>query len=175
MRTMQATWHLIKDAVLECRENKAQRLAAALAYYVMCSLAPLLILVIAITGMAYGEAATTDRMAIQVRAAIGSAGGDAIVTLIRSVRTLQSDLSTTIIGAAGLLFVASGLFNHLRDSLNTIWEVTGRPGHPLRGYVFSRLLAILMVLGLGLLALVGLSLSIAASAAGGPLTQRAQV
>jgi len=153
-------WDLVKDAVIECRENKAQRLAAALAYYAMCSLAPLLILIIAITGGAYGQAAVEERMLRQLRTMIGPAAGDAISTFIRSLGTPRLDLSTTIIGAAGLLFVASGLFNHLRDSLNTIWEVTSRPGHPLRGYFFSRLLAIMMVLCLGAVALVGLSLTI---------------
>jgi membrane protein len=162
---MRRTWHLIKDAVLECREKKAQRLAAALAYYVMCSLAPLLILIIAITGAVYGEAAIIERMTIELRRMIGPAGGDAISILIRSFRAPRSDLSTMMIGAAGLLFVASGLFNHLRDSLNTIWEVASRSGHPVRGYLFSRLLAIMMVLGLGAVALAGLSLSIGVEAA----------
>jgi membrane protein len=157
-------WELVKEAVVECRENKAQRLAAALAYYAMCSLAPLLILLVAIAGSAYGESRAVERMVSELRELIGPAGGDAIGTLIRSLRTPRADLGTTIIGAAGLLFVASGLFNHLRDSLNTIWEVTARPGHPLRGYFFSRLLAIIAVLGLGMLALVGLSLGIAMEA-----------
>jgi membrane protein len=162
---MQAMWNLVKDAVLECRENKAQRLAAALAYYVMCSLAPLLIVILAITGAVYGKATVEERLLLQLRAVVGPAGGEAIQTLLRSFRTDGSDLGTTVIGAAGLLFVASGLFNHVRDSLNTIWEVASRPGHPVRGYLFSRLLALTMVAGLGFVALVGSSLSIGVDAA----------
>jgi membrane protein len=158
-------WYLVKDAVLECRENKAQRLAAALAYYVMCSLAPLLIVILAITGAVYGKAAVEERMLAELRAVIGPVGGDAIHTLLRSFRASGSDLTTTVIGAAGLLFVASGLFNHVRDSLNTIWEVASRPDHAVRGYLFSRLLALIAVVGLGIVALVGLSLSIVAEAA----------
>src|SRR5215212_8779111 len=101
----------------------------------------------------------------QLRTMIGPAAGDAIYIFIRSLGMPRLELSTTIIGAAGLLFVASGLFNHLRDSLNTIWEVTARPGHPLRGYFFSRLLAMIMALCLGAVALVGLSLTIGMEAA----------
>jgi membrane protein len=162
--SIRAISNLVKDAVLECRENKAQRLAAALAYYVMCSLAPLLIVILAITGAVYGKATVEDRMLLQLRAVIGPVGGEAVHTLLRSFRTSRSDLVTTVIGAAGLLFVASGLFNHVRDSLNTIWEVASRPGHPVRGYMFSRLLALTTVVGLGIVALVGLSLSIGVDA-----------
>jgi membrane protein len=153
-------WDLITEAVLECRENKAQRFAAALAYYAMCSLAPLLILIITITGLAYGQTAVEDLMQLELREVIGPAAGDAIAVLLPSLRMPQADLGTSIIGLAGLLFVTSGLFNHLRDSLNTIWEVTSRPGHPVRGYFFSRLLALMMVLSLGAVALVGLSVSL---------------
>jgi membrane protein len=158
--SLQTMWSLVKDAVLECRENKAQRLAAALAYYVMCSLAPLLIVLITITGAVYGKAIVQERMLLELRAVIGPVGGDAINTFLSSFGPSRSDLSTTIIGAAGVLFVASGLFNHLRDSLNTIWEVTSHPGNPVHGYFFSRMLATIMVLGLAVVALVGLSLSL---------------
>lgn len=162
---MRTIWGLIKVAVLECREKKAQRLAAALAYYVMCSLAPLLILIVAITGMVYGEATSAERMVATLRTALGPAAGEAIGTLVRGFRTTRSDMSTVIIGAAGLLFVASGLFNHLRDSLNTIWEVASPPGHPVRGYLVSRLLATLAVLSVGAVALIGLILSVTVGAA----------
>jgi membrane protein len=152
-------WNLVKDAVLECRENKAQRLAAALAYYAMGALAPLLILIVAVARLAYG-AVVEDRMVGELRMLLGETAGNAIATLIHSLPRPESDPVTTIIGATGLLFVASGLFNHLRDSLNTIWEVTSLPGHPVRGYFFSRLLALSMVLAIGVVALLGLSLSI---------------
>jgi uncharacterized BrkB/YihY/UPF0761 family membrane protein len=89
----------------------------------MCSLAPLLILIIAITGIVYGEAATTERMAIQLRLAIGSAGGDALAMFIRNPQTRHADLATTIIGAAGLLFVASGLFNYVGSAYSIVGAV----------------------------------------------------
>ena len=153
-------WAIVKEAVLECQQNKAQRLAAALAYYVMCSLAPLLIIIIAVAGAVYGEPNSTDRMSAEMREVLGPVAGDAISTLVRNLRALQPDRATTIIGVAGLLFVASGLFSHLRDSLNTIWEVTSRPGQAVRGFFFSRLLALAMILCIAVVALAGLSLSI---------------
>ena len=160
VNNVRAVWAVVKEAVIECNQNKAQRLAAALAYYVMCSLAPLLIIIIAVTGAVYGEPNSADRMTAELREVLGPVAGDAISTLVSNLRALRPDLATTIIGVAGLLFVASGVFNHLRDSLNTIWEVTSRPGQAVRGFFFSRLLAIMMVLGLAVVALVGLALSI---------------
>jgi membrane protein len=157
---MRAAWSLVKDTVLECRENKVQRLAAALAYYAMCSLPPLFILIAALTDLVYGEVIADGRGLTRLQTFLGQTGLDAVATLISGVQVQASELGTTLIGAAGLLFVASGLFNHLRDSLNTIWEVTARPDHPVRGYLFSRLLAILMVLSVGVIAFSSLLLSI---------------
>jgi membrane protein len=162
---VRAVWEIVKEAVLECHENKAQRLAAALAYYVMCSLAPLLILIIAIIGAVYGEPNSADRVSAELREVLGPVAGDAIGTLVASLRALRPDRATTIIGVAGLLFVASGLFNHLRDSLNTIWEVRARPGQAVRGFFLSRLLAIAMVLSLSVVALVSLAIGIGLEAA----------
>jgi membrane protein len=153
-------WPLLKDSFVECRENKVERLAAALAYYAMFSLAPLLILVVIATGLAYGQEMAEKEVNTQLATFVGQKLAEAVLELTQSIRTPFSDLGTTIIGIIGIVIGGSALFHHLKDSLNTIWEVTPRPGRGLRNFLMARLLAICMLLNLGIIALLGLSLSI---------------
>jgi membrane protein len=83
-----------------------------------------------------------------------------VTTLLDSLEPVSTDLITTVIGGVGLLLGASALFNHLRDSLNTIWEVAPHPERQWWRWVLDRLVAILMVACVGVIALAGLALSV---------------
>ncbi len=116
-------FNLLKDTFREWREDGANRLAAALAYYTTFSLAPLLVLVIAIAGLAGGrEAARTQTMAL-VEDLLGNEGREFVVGMIESASQPETGLAATLIGAVTLLFGALGVFGELQNSLNTIWEV----------------------------------------------------
>jgi membrane protein len=152
-------WTLLKDTAAAWQANKAQRLAAALAYYTMFSLAPLLLLLIALAGLAFGEKVAEGQIMMEIEALIGAEGTRAIRTLLTSVRTPLPDPITALIGGIALLFGASALFNHLKDSLNTIWGVARKPGHAVRGFLIDRCLAFGMVLTSGFVLLVSLVIS----------------
>ena len=161
---------LFKDTFREWREDGANRLAAALAYYTTFSLAPLLILIIAIAGLVGGrEAAQTQTMA-QVEDLLGAEGREFIEGMIESASQPETGLAATFIGAVTLLFGALGVFGELQNSLNTIWEVKPKPARnwmdALRRFVGRRLLSFTMVLGIGFLLLASLVISAAVSALG---------
>lgn len=162
-----ALWELLKDSVLECVNNKAQRLAAALAYYAMFSLGPLLIILVLIAGLVYGQAFAESEVLSQLQGLVGDTGAQAIGKLIESIYRPTSDIGTTVIGVAGLLFGGSALFNHLKDSLNTIWQVAPKPERgTIKQYIIDRCLALIMVLSVATIALIGLLLSIGATSVG---------
>lgn len=152
-------WDLLKEAFNEWREDKASRLAAALAYYTIFSLGPLLVIVIAIAGLVFGEAAARGEIVAQVEGVLGREGAEAIQRMIENARDPASGTIATILSIVALVFGASGVFGQLQDALNTIWDVTPKPGRGLMGIVADRFLSFVMVLGIGFLLLVFLVLS----------------
>ena len=161
-------FNLLKDTIREWREDGANRLAAALAYYTTFSLAPLLVLIIAIAGLAGGrEAAQTQTMA-QVEDLLGTDGRDFVQGMIESASKPATGLTATLLGAVTLLFGALGVFGELQNSLNTIWEVKPKPARGMldgiKRFILKRLLSFTMVLGIGFLLLASLIVSAALSA-----------
>lgn len=159
-------WGLLKKTFQEWSEDKAPRLAAALAYYTVFSLAPFLVVVIAIVGLWLGQQGAQDQILKQVQGLLGTEGGNAIREMIVGVTRPRDSLLASLFGIALLLLGAGGLFGQLQEALNTIWEVAPRPGRGLWGMIKDRFLSFTMVLGIGFLLLVSLVLSAALTAAG---------
>lgn len=162
--------NLLKETLREWREDGAPRLAAALAYYTTFSLAPILVLMIAIAGLAGGrEAAQTQTMA-QVEDLLGAEGREFVEGMIESASQPETGLTATLLGAVTLLFGALGVFGELQNSLNTIWEVKPKPAKNwmdgVKRFVLKRLLSFTMVLGIGFLLLASLVISAVVSALG---------
>jgi membrane protein len=148
-------------------EDKAPRLAAALAYYTIFSLAPLLIIAISIAGVFFGEEAARGALSGQLDSLLGQQGAEAIQEMLAaSSRQEAAGALATAVGVATLLFGAAGVFGQLQDALNTIWEVAPKPGRGVWGFIQDRFLSFAMVLGTGFLLLVSLLLSTFLSAAG---------
>ncbi|HBY97286.1 MAG TPA: ribonuclease BN [Chloroflexi bacterium] len=154
-----AIWTLLKETFSEWSEDKASRLAAALAYYTVFSLGPLLIVVIAIAGVVFGQEAARGQIVAQAQGLIGRSGAQAVQTIIQNARQPTSGIVATSIGIVTLLLGASGVFGQLQDALNTIWEVMPKPGRGLMGAITDRFVSFTMVLGIGFLLLVSLVLS----------------
>lgn len=158
---------LFKQTFQEWQEDKASRLAAALAYYTVFSLAPLLVIAIAIVGLVFGQDAAQGEIVNQLKHLLGLQGAEAVQEMIKNSHQ-ESDKGTiaTIISIGLLLFGASGLFGQLQDSLNTIWEVAPNPNRGVMGFIRDRFLSFSMVLGIGFLLLVSLILSAVLAAVG---------
>jgi membrane protein len=158
---------LIKAAAKEWSEDKASRHAAALSYYTIFSLAPLLIVAIAVAGAVFGEEAARGRIVEQIGGLIGKDGASAIQTMIENANKPKEGLIAGVLGVVALLFGASGVFGQLQSSLNSIWEVEPKPGKGIWGFLRSRFLSLSMVLVIAFLLLVSLVLSAALTALGG--------
>ena len=161
-------FNLLKATFREWLEDGANRLAAALAYYTTFSLAPLLVLIIAIAGLVGGrEAAQTQTMA-QVEDLLGTEGREFVQGMIESASKPETGLTATLLGSITLLFGALGVFGELQNSLNTIWEVKPKPAKGIldgiKRFIVRRLLSFTMVLGIGFLLLASLVVSAALSA-----------
>jgi membrane protein len=166
---LEAVWSLLKDTGEDWVEDKASRLAGALAYYTLLSLTPLLVVAVSVAGLVFGEEAARGQIAAQLQGLVGPEAGQAIQAILANAKTPSSGILGTIFGGALLLFGASGVFGELQDSLNTIWEVQPKPGRGVVGLVKDRLFSFTMVLGVAFLLLVSLVVSAALSAVGGVL------
>jgi membrane protein len=157
---------LVKQTFKEFGEDKVTRLAAALSYFTVFSLAPLLVIVIAVAGFFFGEAAVQGRVVGQIEDLIGTQGAQMIETMIASTRDTGGGIAATAISVFLLLFGASGVFAQLQDAMNTIWEVQPKPNQGFVGVIKTRFLSFTMILGIAFLLLVSLVLSAAMSALG---------
>jgi len=155
---------LVSETVQSFIEDKALRLAAALAYYSVFSIAPLLVIAISLAGLVFGVDAVKGQLEDQMRSYIGKEAASAVQALVQSAAKPKEGWIGTVTGFVVLLIGASGVFGQLKDALNTIWEVKPRPGSSVWLYIQERLLSFGMVLVIGFLLLTSLLLTTALSA-----------
>jgi membrane protein len=163
---MKKAWRLLKETFAEWNEDKASQMAAALAYYTVFSLAPLLIIVIAIAGFFFGEEAARGEIVGQIKGLVGTDGATVIQTALENAHTpgSNSGIIASLISIAILIFGASGVFVQLQDSLNEIWDVDPNAEKGMGKAVKKRAMSFAVVLSIGFLLLVSLVLSAALSA-----------
>jgi membrane protein len=152
-------WRLLKDSGAEWMEDKAPRLGAALAYYTIFSLAPLLVIVTAIAGFFFGREAAQGQLASQIQGLVDEQGGKAVQEMVANAGQTGSGGLATALGIVMLLLGAMGLFGQLQDALNTVWEVQPKPGRGILGFLRDRFLSFSMVLSVAFLLLVSLVIS----------------
>ncbi|MGE5262987.1 MAG: YihY/virulence factor BrkB family protein [Acidobacteriota bacterium] len=161
---LRETLELFKDTVSNWNKDHAPRLGAALAYYTVFSLGPLLIIVIAIAGLVFGAEAAQGQIVGQMQGLVGEQGAAFIQAAIESASQPRSSVIASVIGIVTLLLGALGVFAQLQDALNTIWDVTPKPDRGWRGLIEDRLLSFSMILVVGFLLLVSLVASTALAA-----------
>jgi membrane protein len=149
----------VKEAFADWKEDNAPRLGAALAYYTAFSLAPLLVIAIAIAGLVFGHEAAQGRIVEEVQGLIGKAGAEAVQAMLEAARKPSSSVWAAILGTITLILGASGAFTELRGALNVVWEAPAKPSGGIWGAIRDRLLSFAMVMVLGFLLLVSLALS----------------
>jgi membrane protein len=159
---------LIKTTFKEFSEDKAARLAAALSYYTVFSLAPILVIAIAVAGIFFGASEAQDQIINQIGGLIGNDGAQMVRGMIESTGTVGNNIFATVIGVALLVFGATGLFGQLQEALNTIWEVQPKP-QGFMGVIRDRFFSFTVLLGVAFMLLVSLVVSAGLSAFGGTL------
>jgi membrane protein len=159
---------LLKQAFTDWRSDNAARLGAALSYYTLFSVAPLLIIAIALAGLVFGREAAQGQVLEQLQGLVGEAGARAVEEMIQNSRRPEAGALATVIGVFTLLLGATGAFAELKSALNVVWDVKDESGGVL-GLLRGRLWSFAMVLAVGFLLLVSLIRSAALAAAGGLL------
>ena len=162
----ETTFRLLKATYLEWTKDKAPRMGAALAYYTIFSLAPLLVIAIAIAGIAFGVKAAQGEITGQIQGLIGADGAKAIQTMIQSAHKPAHSAIASVIGVLALLVGASGVLSEMQDALNSIWHVSPDDKNGIWNFAKARFLTFGMVLGIGFLLLVSLLLSAVLAAVG---------
>lgn len=158
---------LVKEAAGEWMDDNAPTLGAALAYYTIFSLAPLLIISIALAGIFLGHQAAQGQIFDELRMLVGEEGGRAIQEIVRTADVeKQTSVLSMILGGVTLLFGASTVFGQLQASLNAIWGVQAKPGRGVRGIIRDRILSFGLILSVGFLLLVSLLLTAVVAAVG---------
>jgi membrane protein len=148
---------LLQETALAWYADRGPRLGAALAFYTLFSLAPLLIIVIAVAALAFGRELAQTQLVQQIEAFVGAEGARVIQSTIENASRPSSGVVATLVGLAMLLFGATVVFSELQDALNTIWNVPPRPRRSIvLGLIRPRLLAFIMVLAIGFLLLLSI-------------------
>jgi len=146
------------------RSKNAFQLAGALAFYTILSIAPLLIIVITLTGVIFGEAAVQGEIAGQMTRLVGPDAAEILEETVRRVRIEEAGLFATLIGVAAMLFGATTVFAQMQAALNSIWDVRANPSRSgLLSFALTRLVSFGMVLVIGFLLLVSFVASMAVS------------
>lgn len=159
------------EALKEFMEDKAPRLGAALAYYTIFSIGPLLLIAVAMAGLFLGQEAARGQVSEELGKYFGPHMAEALEQMIEAAAKPKSGRLATIIGLLTLILGASGLFGQLKDALNTIWNVETKQAIGVRAFIKERFLSMAMVLGIGFLLLVSLVFDAAISALGPWLTR----
>jgi membrane protein len=165
--TPRAAWRLMKQAVAAWSSDYAASMGAALAFYALFSLAPLLLIVISVAGLFFGEAAARGEIMEQLQGLLGVEGARAAEALLRSVNRPTEGVIATVAGVGALLVGATGVFAELQYDLDRIWRApaaTEKSG--IMRLVWTRLLSFGLVLGFAFLLIVSLILSAAVAALG---------
>lgn len=172
LREPKKIFGLLKETGSQWSGDNAFRLSAALSYYTVFSLPPLLLIVIAIAGAVFGEAAARGELVGQLKEVMGQQGASMVQTMISQASRPGSGTVAMIAGVVTLVLGASGVFAELQRSLNEIWKVRVKPGAGLKYTILSRVFSFSMILVIGFLLLVSLVVSAAVSAFGNMLNDR---
>jgi len=156
---IKTAWTLVQRTVKKWREDEASRFAAALAFYTMFSIAPLLIIVIGVTGIILGEAAAEGEVAEQLEDLVGASSAELVQSAIQRMNRTGASVWATAIGFVTLFIGATTLFSELQNDLNKLWKVKVKPGMGIWGLLRTRLLAFVMILVVGFLLLLSVVLS----------------
>lgn len=156
---------ILKDAAAGWIDDRASSMGAAIAYYTAFSMAPLLLIVIAVAGLVFGEAAARGAVIEQIAGLIGERGAEAVQAVLAGAHAHGGGVLSAIIGIGTLIVGATTVFSELQSDLDRIWKVDTQSGG-LRNTIRARLLSFGLVLGMGFLLMVSLVVSAAIAAVG---------
>jgi membrane protein len=162
---LNAAWDLLQDTFDEWNRDDAMQLAATLAFYMVFSFAPVLILLVAAASSIFGREAVRAEVINQLEEVLSRSGAAMVQTVLQNARPAST--TATLMGVVAMLFGATAVFVALQDALNRIWGVTVKSGNLVKLFFRKRLLSFLMLLIMGILLLASTVVGPALSLAGG--------
>jgi membrane protein len=163
---LQIVWATLRQAAIQWNRHEAMRLSASLAFYSVLSLAPLILLTVALTGLIVGATSAEQQLLVQFRAMLGPPGESAVRGMLVNARNLHAGSLASVVGLITLLFSASQVFAELQSALNRIWEADPQHSSGIVALIRERFFSFGLVLSIGLLLLISLLLSAALAALG---------
>jgi membrane protein len=157
-------WALLKDTAVGWSDHRDARLGAALAYYSIFSIGPVILIAVATAGLVFGQDAVRGEVANQLRGLLGDAGAQAIDAMLAGAGRPRDGILATLFGVATLIFAAVGVVVQLKDALNTVWEIPTAHSSGVWSFILTYLVSFAGVLSLGFLLLVSLLFTTALAA-----------
>lgn len=162
-------WNTLVAAGNDWLRHRDARLGAALAYYSVFSLGPLLLIVVSVAGLVFGRQSVADALNVQLRGLLGPAGSQAVEAMLQGAGAQSSGIIAAIVGVVFLLVAALGVVVQLKDAVNAIWEVEEPKQAGIWAYLRTYLISFAGIMGMGFLLAVSLVLNTALSALSGLL------
>lgn len=147
---------IFKNAALDASNDNVFKMSAALAYYTVFSLAPIIMIVIYLADIFFGRDAVQGSVYGQIKGFVGSDAALQIQAIIKNAAISKSFSWASIVGIVSLLFASTGVFTEIQDSINIIWRLKAKPRKGFGKFFLNRLLSFSMILSLGFLLLVSL-------------------
>ena len=166
-----AAWKVLNEAVVRFIEDEALSRGAAIAFYAVTALAPVLLIVVAIAGLAFGPEASHLALSAQISGLMGSQAADLFEATLQSAGQQKQGVWAAAIGIVILLITASGVFGEMQNTLNKIWRIEPK-STALKGIIRARAVSLGLVAALGFVLIVSLVASTAITALGGWINQR---
>jgi membrane protein len=159
------TWTLLRTTMKEWGEDGGAALAASLSYYAVFSLAPVLVIAVAIAGFFFGREAARGEVVGEIDQFVGAQGAELVEGMLANASEPSASGLAALLGVATLLFGATGVFSSLQSSINHIWDLPTTQGGGIMGFLRTRLISFLLVMGTGAILLASLLVGAAISAA----------
>jgi membrane protein len=149
-------WLIAKEAAANWSNHKDSRQGAALAYYSVFSLGPIIVIAIAVAGFFFGSEAVTGQVAGSIKDLLGETGAKAVQAMLADAGRPREGTIASLLGLGALLFAAIGVVVQLKDALNTVWEIERAPSASMWHFIRSYVVSLAAVLTLGFLLLASL-------------------
>ncbi|MEN9569958.1 MAG: hypothetical protein RL172_1189 [Bacteroidota bacterium] len=159
MKRLTDWWQILTKTAHTFIEYSVPRMSAALSYYTLFSIAPILLIIISISGIFFGREAVEGSLFGQIKNYVGADAAMQIQAIIKNAANSQHGKTASILSFAVLLFTATGVFTEIQDSINTIWQLKAKPRKGWVRFLVNRMLSLSMILGLGFILLVSLVLN----------------
>jgi membrane protein len=164
---MSGWWALLRETATSWLDHNAARLGAALAYYSIFSLGPLLVIAISVAGIFFGADVSRNAVGSQMKGLLGNSGAQAVEAMLAGAAGHPTaGILSTLLGLGALLFAAIGVVVQLKDALNTVWDVKVPAGGGIWKFVRTYAISLAGVLGAGFLLLISMLVSTALAAVG---------